>query len=285
MERGMMRNHFASKMLATMALIGSVTLALDAMDGFAPVFRARAPEELVLALPPLPPPSEFAVQLVLDDDMAEGDFGVGSGGQARQFLWFNRFTTSDPFTLEQVWVLFAPGPNITVGAPIELAIYHDTDGDPTNGADLLATFQRTILVADGVTFSIYDLAPAVSIPESGDVLIGVVNRFVESGVTSPTFPATVDTTASQQRSWFAVWSGDPPEPPELPSDSVMLLVDNALPGLAGNWMIRGFGSSAPVLAIPVLGTPGLLILTVLLAGGALWNVHRRKTAAGPDLER
>jgi hydroxymethylpyrimidine/phosphomethylpyrimidine kinase len=89
------------------------------------------------------PLDQFPVQLVLDDDTAENATGVLGAG-AKQFLWFNRFASPGQFRLEQVWVLFPPGANMTVGADIQLVVYHDPDGNPANGANLLATFDETI---------------------------------------------------------------------------------------------------------------------------------------------
>ncbi len=209
------------------------------------------------ALPPIPP---AAVQLVLDDDSSEGAFGVGQP-TAQQFLWFNRFTPGSlPFTLEEIWVLFPPGPNVTTGAAVQLVVYHDPDGNPSNGADLVATFNETIQVVDGNTFSVYPLDPGVLISQPGDVLIGVVDRFVTSGVTSATQPAAIDTGASQGRSWLAVWTGDPPNPPLLPANNLFSTIDGFV---AGNWMIRGFGSA--VTSVPAATHLGFAVLVSLLA--------------------
>jgi hypothetical protein len=229
------------------------------------------------ALPPLPPIGVFPVQLVLDDDAAEGTVGVSDAGGAREFLWFNRFTPpGGAFDLEEVWVLFPPDVNMAVGDVVQIAVYLDPDGDPTNGANLLATFDETIQVLDGSTFSIYPLAPAVPILAPGDVLIGVVPRFIESGDPAMA-PAAVDTTASQQRSWIAIWTGDPPDPPVLPPDSLIDTIDNVAPAAAGNWMIRGFGVPAQaVVEIPALGGIGLLALALTLGAGGLVALRRRR---------
>ncbi|MCP4223369.1 MAG: hypothetical protein GY773_08520, partial [Actinomycetia bacterium] len=164
--------------------------------------------------PPLTtaPPIEggFPLQLVLDDGTAEGTIGVG-GAAAQQFLWFNRFTPglAPPFLLEEIHVLFPPGRNIMVGDVVDLVVYLDPDGDPTNGADLMATIPETVQADDGITFSVYPLASPVLIEDPGDVLIGVIDRWVQSGVDPPTQPAALDTSPSQARSWIAVWTGDP----------------------------------------------------------------------------
>ena len=227
------------------------------------------PGPMAPALPDLP------IQLIVDDDSSEGQFGIG-GAAAEQFLWFNRFDRPTPlnYDLEEIWVLFPPGPNLAVGEPIQLVVYVDPDSDPTNGAELLATFDEIIQEVDGVTFSVYPLDPPVAIQTAGDLLIGVVNRFVESGVTGPTEPAALDVTASMGRSWVAIWSTDPPLEPALPPDLFIDLVDVFV---AGNWMIRGFGSPRPILEVPTLSRLGLTMLAGLLAAGG-WFLSRRRSA-------
>ena len=49
-------------------------------------------------------------------------------------------------------------------------------------------------------------------------------------------------------------------------------IDGTVPG---NWMIRGFGSDAPIVVVPTLNTLGLIALSVLLALGG-WVVSRRR---------
>ena len=229
---------------------------------------------LIEAVPPLPPTSVYPVQLVLDDDGSEGSFGVLGGQGARQFLWFNHFTPPGGFSLEEVWVLYPLDPNVTVGAAVQIAVYEDPDGNPANGAVLRTSFNSTVQAADGNTFSIYPLPAPVLIPGGSDVLIGVVPRFIVSGVTPPTQPAALDTTASQQRSWLAIWTGDPPDPPVLTPapDQFYGLVDAFLPG---NWMIRGFGTAPPVLEIPTLSGWGLAAVAALLALGGALALRRR----------
>jgi hypothetical protein len=225
------------------------------------------------AVPPLPPLATFPVQLVLDDDASEGSFGVAGGQGARQFLWFNRFTPAGGFSLQEVWVLFPPDTSLSVGAAVQLAVYEDPDGNPTNGATLRQSFNSTVQAVDGNTFSIYPLPAPVLIPGGSDVLIGVVPRYIVSGVTPLTQPAALDTTASQTRSWVGIWLADPPDPPVLTPapDQFLGLVDGFI---AGNWMIRGFGSTPSAIDIPTLSGLGsaALIALLILAGG--WLVHR-----------
>lgn len=241
-------------------------------------FELRSPPLAELA-PPLPPTDIFPVQLLLDDDLQEGAFGVTGAGGALQFLWFNRFTRPpgvEDFDLSEIWVLFPGVPGVNAGDPIQLVVYRDPDGDPTNGAELLAAFDETVQVADDLSFSVYSLPAPVSVPAGGDVLIGVVNRFVTSGMTPPVNPATLDLTASQGRSWFALWSTDPPNPPVLPGDVLTTRIDDFSPAFAGNWMIRGFGTGPGGLEIPTASPLGLGLLTVLLTVAAAVVLRRRR---------
>lgn len=242
-----------------------------------PTFQLHGPRGVPLE-PPLPDPADFPEQLVLDDDTAESDFGL-VGAESVPFLWLQRFSPPTPFVLEQMWVLFPQDP-LLAGADVQLAVYQDADGDPTNGAQLLATQDVEVQEIDGVTFSIYDLEPPVDVT-SGDAYLGVVSRYAESP-TPPTFPATLDTGTSQGRSWVAVWTGPPPADPTLPGDDETFLIDTFVPG---NWLIRGFGrSGATVLEIPTLGAGGLSVLACLLTLAAA-GMLRRRLASEPALPR
>jgi hypothetical protein len=210
------------------------------------------------------------VALILDDGSTEGDFGVGAN-TAQQFLWFNQFPGEPlPFHMDEIQVLFSPGPNMAVGNAVELVVYHDPDRDPGTGANLLATYAGTIQVLDGVSFSVYPLDPPLSIPAGGDILVGVINRFVVSGVTGPTDPAALDTTTGQARSWLAIWSTDPPAVPTLPSDLYLGLVDVFQ---AGNWMIRAYGFQASPVQIPAVQPWGLGLLILLLLAAAIRHLR------------
>lgn len=240
--------------LAACAAMTMVT-APAAADPFADLRFELTPRPFGAPAPGLP------TDLALDDGTAEGVFGVGIAA-ARQFLWFSRFDLpAAGLRLEEVQVLFPSGINMTVGDDVQIVVYRDSDGDPTNGADLLATIPGTIQDLDN-SFSVYPLTPPLLVTSGSDLLIGVINRFTESGVDAPTSPAALDTTASQGRSYFATWIGDPPDPPSLPSDNVLANIDDLMPG---NWMIRAVASPGPALPIPALPTSGLVLLAMLLA--------------------
>ncbi len=220
--------------------------------------------DVALANPPLPDPAVFPIQLMIDDDIPDGTFGI-FGPSARQFLWLNRFPNPGPFTLEEVWVLFPAGTDVPLGGDVQIVIYQDPDSDTVNGATLLATVDGTVQSVDGNTFSIFPVAPAIPITNPGDVLVGAINRYYQTGMDPPpTVPAVLDETMSQDRSFIALWSGDPPNPPDL---STAILIDALDSVPAGNLMIRAFGNAIPapaIAAVPTLGEVALVILAVVL---------------------
>lgn len=188
-------------------------------------------------------------ELVLDDGVGENALGLTGGGQ---FLWFNRFTPSPldfPLTLEQVQVMFGyPGSTggINVGELVDIYLFEDADGDPTNGATHLASLNdQAVQVVDGVTWSTFALAEPVDFTGPGDILVAVVNR--TAGITTGTFPAVVDQSPpSQGRSWIGL--GEVPEdPPQMPMPTFGV-IDSFV--LAGNWMVRAQGvSNGPCVSL------------------------------------
>lgn len=236
-------------------LLVTMLLSYSTVD---PVSRALAdegrPVELKLDVAPASqgsqnPPADLmspddAVELWLDDNSVDNGIGFVYLAHSYQIIWLNRFTPDSslyPFALNQIFVFFdeTADSGVSAGDAIDLVVYSDADGDPSNGATLLATFNTTVVAADGSNWSGYNLATPVEISGPGDVLIGVIPRFIESGVTGPTYPAAIDTTASQGRSWLGNWTSDPPDPAELPPNGDFDIVDNLV--VSGNWMIRGAG--------------------------------------------
>lgn len=249
-------------------LLWSGPIPAAAEPGLGSIELAPAAPE---ALPPVPGTDVFPVQLVIDDDAAEGAFGF-VGGSARQFLWFNRFVDPGPIALEEIWVLFPSGTDVVIGEAVQLVVFVDPDGDPTNGATLLDTYDVMVQATDGNTFSVYTLPTALQKSTPGDVLIGVVNRYFTTGVDPPpTVPAAFDSTATQNQSYFALWVGDPPDPPDLAGAATIDLFSGAS---EGNFMIRGFGQGQ-ALPVPATGLPGLASLVLLLAMAGAFLLWRR----------
>ncbi len=208
------------------------------------------------------------VSLALDDGSYEDALGlVDSGaGVSFQFIWFNRFTPNPsdiPFNLEQIQVLFDGSAGVPLNGDIDLVVYQDNDTNPANGATLLRTIHETVKAVDGSTWSVYNLASPVAITSPGDVLIAVINRYVIDGASPISYPATIDQTSDQLRSWVGWWIAEPPDPPQLPTDDTLTLIGNVImPG--GNWMIRGYGTTSGATPSPTPsqtpsttpGTPG-----------------------------
>jgi uncharacterized membrane protein len=186
-------------------------------------------------------PESTPMSFILDDGVGENAVGLQGGAQ---FLWFNRFTLNSynfPITIDSVDVMFGyPGSTggINVGELVDIYLYEDPDGNPANGATHRASLHnQAVQAVNGVTWSNYTLTTPVTFDGPGDILIAVVNR--TAGVTPSTFPAVLDQTPpSHQRSWagFGAVPGDPPVMP-MPTFGI---IDNF--GIAGNWMVRGFGT-------------------------------------------
>jgi hypothetical protein len=176
------------------------------------------------------------IALILDDGTAEN--GIGIGGTA-QFIFVNRFTPSAasfPITLNQIQVFFDADATLNVGDDILLTVYENTSGnaDPAVGSNFLASFPATVQALG--TWNVYNLAAPVTLNGPGDVLIGVVAQEIPGAAY---FPAAIDQTASQQRSWAGWWTtAVAPTPPLLPPNSDWTLIDAFFPG---NWMVRGYG--------------------------------------------
>ncbi len=281
-ERWNTRRRAALHLWAVLLLIAGTAGAADPTDALGPGGAAPDPADPAswsIERHPSIPAAEVptsVVELILDDGSREADVGFGTT-EAFQFLWLNQFprAPSQAIDLNEIQVLFPPGPDVTAGNDVQLVVYLDPDSDPTNGAELLFHFIDEIQVVDGTTFSVYPIDPPLRIDGPGDVLIGVVNRWVESGVSPPSRPAALDTTTSQGRSWVALWTGDPPPDPELPPDLFLDTIDFLEPG---NWMIRGSATRTPIVDVPALGPAGLGLLAGLIALAGGWLVGRRYSA-------
>jgi len=179
-----------------------------------------------------------AITLSVDDGTAENGIGLTGGSQ---IIWFNRFTPAPatyPFSLTQIQALFRAADGIVAGQIVDFHVFTDADGNPGNGAVLVGSLLGQAIPALE-TFQTYNLAAPLLLNGPGDVLIAVVNR--TAGVTAGTFPAAIDQTASQQRSWVGEYGGAVPNPPTLPATGLYGEIGALSAALAGNWMVRGLG--------------------------------------------
>ncbi len=179
------------------------------------------------------------VELILDDGLVDNNIGIGG---TLEFLWVNRFTPAAdafPFNLEQVQVYFDSTGLGLVGDDIIIVVYENVTGnaDPAVGSNWLYSFPTTIQALNA--WNIYDLPVPVELNGPGDVIVGVIGLEVPG---TSYWPAAIDQTATQARSWAGWWlASPPPAVPTLPPDDTWTLIDAFFPG---NWMVRGFGSSA-----------------------------------------
>lgn len=156
--------------------------------------------------------------LAIDDGTFGGYWSAGSGDEL--IMWLNRITPAEgqlPLLLARVQVLFNQFAH--VGDRIELLVYQDGDGDPSNGATLLTAFEATVQHVDEATWSDFALPVPLVLTGPEDLLVAVVDRWVADGV-SVAYPASSDGGSCSGRSWIGTWSSTPPDPPPFPPDAL-----------------------------------------------------------------
>jgi uncharacterized repeat protein (TIGR01451 family) len=191
------------------------------------------------ATAPAPAVPEDAVALVLDDGSRDNDIGLGG---TIEMLWVNRFTPNPiefPFELNQIQIYFSSVGLVNPGDDIVLIIYENTSGssDPAVGSNYLAAFPTTIQAVDA--WNVYDLATPIQFNGPGDVIIGAIGMETRTSY----WPASMDQTATQARSWAGWWNASPPPTPPLLPPENWTLIDAYFPG---NWMVRGYGETLVV---------------------------------------
>jgi len=216
---------------------------------------ASGADEVFQAVPGIGGPGEFEgspVDYMVDDGSNENNVGLNNtaAGTATQFLWFNRFDVDGldlPLQVDQVRIFWDPTPAgaAQVGNAISIEIYSDNDATPTNGATHVYT-ENTMVAQVGTVFDMYDLSAPPMVAAAANLLIGVVDRWITTGVSTTAFPAAIDQTDPDNgRSWVAATAGDsPPVPPVIPSTGLFGTIDSF--GLAGDWLIRATATVVPV---------------------------------------
>jgi hypothetical protein len=182
------------------------------------------------------------ITFILDDGSHENSIGLTSNQPA---IWLNRFSPVNadfPLQLNQISIQF-PNPTLAgrdlTGLAVDLLVYVDADrdNDPSNAVKM-AQLARTVLVADGVSFSNYPVS--ILIPTPGDLYIGFSDTY-NNGQPPSSFPAPLDEGASQQRSWAIAASSGPPNYDNLGANALIIVIDDA--GFPGNWVIRAAGET------------------------------------------
>ena len=195
------------------------------------------------------PKSAINADLVLSIDDGTVENNIGLTGAAWEFVYLNNFTPDPmafPLTLNEIHVYFEGGTtNVIPGDDISLVVYENTTGsaDPGVGSNLLYQQAATVTAVDA--WNIYTLTTPVVLDGPGDVLIGVVVLETPGGTY---YPAALDQSGSQHRSWIGAWSvTPPPTPPTLPADDLWTNVDAFF---AGNWLVRGLATYEPACVNP-----------------------------------
>jgi hypothetical protein len=137
-----------------------------------------------------------------------------------------------------------PNSAALVGKTVALLVYldADADGNPANATKMAQVNGQTITVADGVTFQNFPVN--VNIPTAGDVYYGFADTYNSGGVSPRTFPAPIDTTATQGRSWVSAQDdATDPDFDNLGNNDNLGTIDELSGGqLTGNWVIRASGT-------------------------------------------
>jgi hypothetical protein len=235
------------------ALLG-LCLAAAAAGGAeaAPVKAAKAVTLGLSSSAPAPPPASVPIRnlppaakapgdpvtLALDDGTR--DNGIGLGGTI-EMIWVNRFTPAAatfPFSIDTVQVYFSSTDLVTVGDDIRIVLWENTSGntDPAVGSAFLASADFTVQTLDA--WNTYTLPTPVTFDGPGDVVIGVIG--LELPGTSY-WPAAIDQTTTQARSWAGWWNASPPPDPATLPPPNWTLIDAYFPG---NWMLRASGYEA-----------------------------------------
>ena len=187
----------------------------------------------------------------LDDGSAENSVGWGNTSQntTSAAIWLNRFmptNTNFPLRVNTISILW-PGPDSgnLIGREVRILIYVDQnrDNNPTDAVIVHAS-NHIISVADWVQWQVFPINVTLTTP--GDIYIGWEDKWAEGGVTPRMFPAALDETVPQGRSWIAAAStGGTPDVVTLGNNDVVDTIDNL--GLPGNFMIRGNVTPASVV--------------------------------------
>ena len=177
--------------------------------------------------------------------------GIGVADQS--ILWFNQLTpgpTDIPFDLEGVALIDGEASGVLAGDVYDVYVWSDPDRIPGNGDEvLLSEIQDQTFGAPLAFIAVPLPAPVPITEETGDVLIGIVNRTRRAD----TFPARgEDGSPYQNRAYIAFNfpGGEPADPPVIANAATFGTIADLNPALARNWVIRGFGTGGSACLTP-----------------------------------
>lgn len=191
-----------------------------------------------------PQAPEAPVTYQLDDGTIDRVLGFGNNALTigYAYIWLNRFTpaVSDfPVTLQSVsiyWPRTVAAKVELVGKQVKLLVYQDSDGDD-NPANAVLLEEQLVTIGMTSTFETYPVNVQVLGP--GDIYVGFESYFAEQHISPLPYPASVDTSTNQLRSWiFGEDSGNPPDIDNLGNNDYQLRLSDII---AGNLMIRANG--------------------------------------------
>jgi hypothetical protein len=187
----------------------------------------------------------------VDDGSAESALGAGTSSPPTEqgAVYINRYSASDALVIHSISVFWPSGNGDLTGLQANLVVYYDADadGDPTNAVRVGTDH----LVPISVTGNFQTYQTDFAIPAAGDVYIGFVDQWALTGGFTPRlFPAAIDESASQGKSYISSASTPPADIVHLGNNDINgTIVDVEQGSLDGNWMIRatatGGGGGGP----------------------------------------
>lgn len=218
------------------------------------LFAAVAAADFVSSLPSAPGSGNGSTTRVdeyqLDDGVSENSVGLTAGGT---FLWFNQFNVQaglDQITgISNSWgsASFPGSAGVSPGTPFTVSIWTDNNGNATpvdSGATLVAQANGVVQAGAIDTDAFQTTAIAANLTGVSSFYVGVTISHAAG-----TFPAALDQTLPQGRSWVAI-------DPVGNLNGSLNLVDV---GLAGNWLLRANAVPEPAsLSLLALAALGLL---------------------------
>ena len=180
------------------------------------------------------------------DTMTTSFSGLGCASYCG-FLWMNRYTPDAgefPITLNSITTIFGSGAGWNgAGDHINVYVYQDGDGDPTNGATLVGSYIGYTMPTPVNSFATITLPTPIVINGPGDVIIALTNPTGNTG----SRPAAMDAGVGYVTNRSYISNGTYVDtvagsPPDLGSATVDPVPMDAI-GISKTLVIRGTGTN------------------------------------------